>query len=142
MWAADLTTQINGPVKKAWEVLVTPGLWTSVDPKHYKEVTYSEDKLKVGVKGKMKSEDSPGAFGFNPTVIDVTKYKLVTESNIPAGKLTITKRLVPASSGFRIEEQVTATGPFSKLFAKLFFEKQIKGTLPAQHAAIKKYVEA
>ncbi len=141
MWTTELTTTINGSAAKAWEVLTTPGLWVQVDPEHYKEVSYPQAKLQAGVKGKMKTEKSP-AFSFKVVSVDDTKQEVVTSSPIPAGALTLTKRLVPAKSGFEFQEEVTATGPFAGLFAKIFFEKQIKGSLPAQHEAIKKYVES
>lgn len=141
MWKAEQTSTINAAADKVWEVLVTPGLWTSVDPTHYKEVTYADKKLSVGGKGKMKTEDSPGVFGFVVTVVDPKTYTVTTQSTIPAGKLTISKQLVPTKSGCTFNEEVTASGPFAGLFSKIFFNKQIKATLPAQHAAIKKYVQ-
>lgn len=140
MWQAELTTTINGSPEKAWEVLITPKLWTKVDPEHYKEVIYTEDTLKAGTKGKMKAADSP-YFAFKVDSVDAQKREVVTKSGIPAGALVITKRMVPAGKGVRFEEEVIATGPFAGLFAKLFFNKQIKDTLPAQHQAIKDYVE-
>lgn len=141
MWKAELTTTINGPIEQAWEVLITPRLWEKVDPKHYKEVTYSGKKLTVGTKGKMKTEDSPGAFGFKVVVVDSETHTTITKSGLPLGSLTLTKSLFPAGNKVQFEETVVATGPFAKLFAKKFFQKQIADTLPAQHAAIKKYVE-
>lgn len=140
MWKAELTTTINGSAEKAWEVLTTPKLWTQVDPEHYKEVIYSGDTLTAGTKGKMKAADSP-YFSFKVDSIDETRREVVTKSSIPAGALIITKRIVPVVKGVTFEEEVVATGPFANLFAKLFFNKQIKATLPAQHQAIKDYVE-
>jgi hypothetical protein len=141
VWQANLKTTIQGNIDKAWDILLTPEMWQKVDPKHYKEVSYPQPKLTVGGKGKMKTEDSPGQFSFTVTAVDNKNRQVVTQSNIPAGKLTITKRLVPDGSGFALDEGVSATGPFAPLFAKLFFNKQIKDTLPSQHAAIKAYVE-
>jgi hypothetical protein len=142
MWKTELTTTINGSAKKAWDVLVTPALWVQVDPKHYKEVVYAGKTLVPGTKGKMKTEDSPSAFGFRVITADEKNYETVTKSGIPFGALTITKRLLPSGKQVTFEEKITATGPFAKLFAKMFFQKQIADTLQAQHAAIKKYVES
>lgn len=141
MWKTELTTDINASAPKIWEFLTTPDMWVQVDPEHYKEVTYPQHQLTVGVKGKMKTEKSP-AFTFKVVSVDTAKQETVTSSPIPAGALTLTKRLVPTQTGCRFEEEVTATGPFAGLFSKLFFEKQIKGSLPAQHAAIKAYAES
>jgi hypothetical protein len=127
--------------KKIWEFLVTPDMWVQVDPEHYKTVSYSQKQLTAGTKGKMKTEKSP-AFTFKVVSVDAAKQETVTSSPIPAGALTLTKRLVPTKTGTRFEEEVVATGPFAGLFSKIFFEKQIKGSLPAQHQAIKTYAEA
>ncbi len=140
MWKTELTTAINAPAQKIWEFLITPEMWVQVDPEHYKEVTYPQQQLTVGVKGKMKTEKSP-AFTFKVVSVDTAKQQTVTSSPIPMGALTLTKRLVPTNTGTRFEEEVVATGPFAGLFSKIFFEKQIKGSLPAQHQAIKKYSE-
>lgn len=142
MWKAELRTTINAPADKVWEVLVTPKLWVKVDPKHYKEVVYEGAQLKPHTKGKMKTEDSPSAFGFKVASVNTEKNEVVTRSGLPFGSLTIAKRLVPAGKATKFEEEVIATGPFAKLFAKMFFQKQIADTLPAQHVAIKKYVES
>jgi hypothetical protein len=141
MWKAEHTSTINGSIEKAWEVLITPSLWSKADPKHYKEVTYTGEKLAVGSKGKMKTEDSPGAFGFKVVKVDPETHTTVTKSGLPLGSLTLTKSLFPAGDEVQFDESVVATGPFAKLFAKKFFQKQIADTLPAQHEAIKKYVE-
>lgn len=141
MWKTELVTDINAPAQKVWDVLITPKLWVQVDPEHYKEVNYPQEKLTTGAKGKMKTEKSP-AFTFKVVSVDAAKQETVTSSPIPAGALTLTKRLVPTKTGCRLEEEVVATGPFAGLFSKLFFEKQIKASLPAQHAAIKTYAES
>ncbi|MCA9333074.1 hypothetical protein KDA00_04350 [Candidatus Saccharibacteria bacterium] len=140
-WRTGLDTFIDGPIDKIWKILVTPELWIEVDPTHYKEVIYPTQTLEVDVKGKMKTEESPMTFVFKPTVLDSDKYEVVTESNIPMGKLMISKKLVSERSSIKLLEDVVATGPFASLFARLFFNKQIKETLPAQHAAIRSYIE-
>lgn len=141
MWKAKLTTKVNGPIDKIWEVLVTPSLWTKVDPKHYKEVVYEGSQLKPHTKGKMKTEDSPMVFSFKVVDMDSSHFELATQSSIPFGKLIIVKTLGQNKNNTEFSEDVIATGPFAKLFAKLFFQKQIADTLPAQHQAIKAFVE-
>jgi len=141
MWKTELITDIKAPAQKIWEFLITPDMWVQVDPEHYVSVTYPEKQLTAGTKGKMKTEKSP-AFTFKVVSVDAAKQETVTSSPIPAGALTLTKRLVPTKTGCRFEEEVVATGPFAGLFSKLFFEKQIKASLPAQHAAIKTYAES
>lgn len=140
MWRTNLTTTINAKPDKVWEVITTPDLWVEVDPKHYKEVYYDGNKLEAGTKGKMKTEDSP-TFSFKVVKADPKTHEVVTRSGLPFGALTLTKKLSTKAGKTELFEEVTATGPFANLFAKKFFEKQIKGTLPAQHQAIKKYAE-
>lgn len=141
MWKTEHSSTIDGSINKAWELLITPKLWAKADPKHYREVIFPVDKLDVGIKGKMKTEDSPGAFGFKVTKVDESNHEVVTKSGLPFGALTLTKRLVPKGNKILFEEEVVATGPFANLFAKKFFQKQIADTLPDQHKAVKKYVE-
>lgn len=141
MWQADLSTEIKAAPKKVWQVLVTPSLWTKVDPEHYKEVTYAEDKLTIDTKGSMKTQDSPFTFKFSVAEVNDEKYQVVTTSQIPAGKLTLSKTIETQGKICIFHEHVEASGPFAKLFAKLFFEKQIAGTLQEQHQRIKDYVE-
>lgn len=140
MWKTKFNSTINGSVDKAWKALVTPSLWKKIDPVHYKKVEYTPSTLEVGTKGKMAAEGSQ-TFAFKPVVIDEANHLVITESSIPFGKLRITKKLVVNGKAIKFEEEVLATGPLAKLFSKLFFEKQIKATLPGQHEAIKKYVE-
>ena len=140
MWKTKFSSTINGSVDKVWEALITPSLWRKIDPLHYKKVEYGKPTLEVGTKGKMTVESSQ-TFAFRVVEADTSKHRTVTESSIPFGKLCITKELIAKGRIVKFDEEVTATGPFAKLFAKLFFEKQIKATLPGQHEAIKNYVE-
>lgn len=141
MWETQLRSTIKGPVDNTWKVLTTPGLWKKVDPVHYKKVEYGSPTLVVDTKGKMAAESSQ-TFVFKVVEVDHKKHQTITESSIPFGKLKITKLLAAKGGDTEFKEDVVATGPFAKLFAKLFFEKQIKATLPGQHEAIKRYIEA
>lgn len=140
MWKTKFYSTISGSIDKAWKALTTPSLWKKIDPVHYKKVEYTPAILEAGTKGKMAAEGSQ-TFSFRVVEVDPKNYRTVTESPIPFGKLRITKQLVASGKKVTFKEEVLATGPFAKLFSKLFFEKQIKATLPSQHEAIRKYVE-
>lgn len=139
MWRTTLDTRISGSPEKVWKALITPSLWKEIDPEHYKEVNYSKTTLTADTDGSMKTQDSPFTFKFHVSKVDSKGRETVTTSKLPGGLLTITKKVVPKGNVAVLSEAVTATGPFAKLFAKLFFEKQIAGTLKDQHDKIKSY---